>query len=139
MSNALITAIAAISAALLAAIVSYWQAQTLQRRQARLARLNAQLEELYGPVYATLEASRIAYRRLDKLRPGSASLFDDEEQPPTQEELQIFRLWIETVSHPRATEAYKLIISKAHLLIQNEMPPCLLDFCAHKARWFPAW
>lgn len=134
MSDALITAIAAVSAALLAAIVSYWQAQILHRRQARLARLNAQLKELYGPVHATLEASRIAYRRLlDKLRPGSTSLFDDKEQPATEEELEIFRLWIETVSHPRASEAYKLIISKAHLLIENEMPPCLLDFCAHKA------
>jgi hypothetical protein len=26
-----------------------------------------------------------------------------------------------------------VIISKAHLLIEDEMPPCLLQFCAHKA------
>ena len=29
--------------------------------------------------------------------------------------------------------AYEIIINKAHLLIEGEMPQCLLDFCAHKA------
>ena len=52
--------IAVILAALLAALLSYMHARHLQRSQARLERLNAQLEELYGPLYATLEASRIA-------------------------------------------------------------------------------
>jgi hypothetical protein len=64
MSDALIASIAAILVALLGAGLSFVQTRRLQRRQARLARLNAQLEELYGPIYATLEASRIAYRRL---------------------------------------------------------------------------
>jgi len=63
MSDALIAAIAVILAALLAALVSYMHARHLQRGQARLERLNAQLEELYGPLYATLEASRIAIKR----------------------------------------------------------------------------
>jgi hypothetical protein len=40
---------------------------------------------------------------------------------------------VETVSHPRATRAYELIISKAHLLVEDEMPHCLLQFLAHKA------
>lgn len=135
MSDALIAAIAVILAALLAAVVSYLQARRLQRSQARLKRLNAQLEELYGPLYATLEASRLAYSRfLDKLRPGSSSLFFDSGFPPaSSEELRLFRQWIEIVSHPRATSAYELIISKAHLLIEDEMPACLLQFCAHKA------
>jgi hypothetical protein len=134
MSDALIASIAAILVALLGAGLSFVQTRRLQRRQARLARLNAQLEELYGPIYATLEASRIAYRRLlDKLRPGSVSLFDPGSAPPSEEELRIFRRWIETVSHPRATEAHERIISKAHLLIEDEMPECLLTFCAHKA------
>jgi hypothetical protein len=120
--------------ALLGAGLSFVQTRRLQRRQAWLARLNAQLEELYGPIYATLEASRIAYHRLlDKLRPGSVSLFDPGSAPPSEEELCTFRRWIETVSHPRATEAYERIINKAHLLIEDEMLECLLTFCAHKA------
>jgi hypothetical protein len=134
MSDALIAAITAILAAVVAASLSYAHARRLARRQARLDRLNAQLEELYGPLYATLEASRIAYRRLlDRLRPGQASLFDSSAPPPTDEELRQFRQWVEVVSHPRATDAYELIISKAHLLVEDEMPDCLLQFLAHKA------
>ena len=134
MSDALIAAMTAILVAVLGGILSYLYARRLQRRQARLDRLNAQLGELYGPLYATLEASRIAYSRfVDALRPGASSLFADGVRYPDGEELCLFRLWIESVSHPRATEAYRLIIGKAHLLIEDEMPPCLLTFCAHKA------
>jgi hypothetical protein len=134
MSNALVGATAAILVAVLAASLSYAQARRLQRRQARLSRLNAQLEELYGPLYATLEASHIAYSRLlDTLRPGQSTLFDPDALPPSDEELRIFRRWVEVVSHPRAIRAYEIIISKAHLLIEDEMPRCLLQFLAHKA------
>src|SRR5688572_21147942 len=113
----------AIAVAVVAGTLSYTHARRLQRRQARLARLNAQLEELYGPLYPTLEASRIASRRLlDRLRPGQASLFDPNAPPPNDDELRIFRQWVEVVSHPRATHAYELIISKAHLLVEDKMP-----------------
>jgi hypothetical protein len=62
MPSSLIPATAAILTAVLAAVLSYAYGQRLQRRKARLDRLNAQLEQLYGPLYATLEASRMAYR-----------------------------------------------------------------------------
>jgi hypothetical protein len=134
MSQALIAALTAIAVAAVAGLLSYGHARRLQRRQARLARLNAQLELLYGPLYATLEASRIAYRRfLDKLRPGSASLFEPDAAPPTNEELRLFRQWVQTVSHPRAVRAYDIIIGRADLLVEDEMPACLLQFLAHKS------
>jgi hypothetical protein len=99
MSAALIAAVTAIAAALLAALLSYAHAQRLQRRRARLGRLNAQLAELYGPLYATLEASRIAYERLlDRIRPGRSSLFDPDSPPPNEEEPRLFREWVETAS-----------------------------------------
>lgn len=133
MESELIAAAGAILVAVLAAVLSYNQTRRLNRAQARLARLNAQLEELYGPLYATLEASRIAYEKLlDRLRPGQTSLFDEHSAPPTEEELHALRQWIMVVSHPRASQAYEIIISKAHLLVEGEMPECLLQFLAHK-------
>jgi hypothetical protein len=143
MSDALIAATAALLAAVLATVLSYAYGQRLQRRKARLDRLNAQLEQLYGPLYATLEASRIAYRRfLEKVRPGYPSLFDPAAPPPTETQLRLFRQWVETVSHPRAVQAFELITGRAHLLVETEMPDCLLQFLAHKsgydvltARW----
>jgi hypothetical protein len=132
MPSSLIPATAAVLTAVLAAVLSYAYNRRLQRRQARLDRLNAQLEQLYGPLYATLEASRMAYRKfLDNVRPGSASLFEG--KPPTKKQLRLFRQWVETVSHPRAVQAFELITGRAHLLIESEMPDCLLQFLAHKS------
>jgi hypothetical protein len=42
-------------------------------------------------------------------------------------------LWAQSAHQQRSSPAYEVIISKAQLLIEDEMPPCLLSFCAHKA------
>jgi hypothetical protein len=38
-----------------------------------------------------------------------------------------------TVLQPGNKRTYDLIVSKAHLLLDDGMPPCLLTFCAHVA------
>jgi hypothetical protein len=106
----------------------------LQRRQARLERLNAQLRDFYGPLYAIFQANRIAHLRfVDTLRPGSSTLFALDVRPINDEELRLWRLWAESTHRHRSTPAYEVIISSAHLLIEDEMPECLLKLCAHKA------
>jgi hypothetical protein len=67
------------------------------------------------------------------LRPGSTTLFAPEVKPLDADELRQWRLWAESAHCHRSIPAYKIIINKAHLLIEDEMPQCLLDFCAHKA------
>jgi hypothetical protein len=134
MSEAVIAASAAICIAVLGALLSYVNNRRLQRRQARLERLNAQLREFYGPLYATFQAQRIAHLRfVNTLRPGSSTLFAPDVPPLNDEELRLWRLWAQSAHQHRSSRAYEVIISKAHLLIEDEMPPCLLKFCAHKA------
>jgi hypothetical protein len=72
--------------------------------------------------YATLEASRIAYRRLfDGLRLGSSSLSIPTPRHRLRKSYAYFGDgW--KPSHPRAPHAYELIISRAHLLVEEEMP-----------------
>lgn len=66
---ALIAIAGTLLAAALGAWFSYLQAVRTHRSEARLDRLNAQLSDLYGPLYATLESSRIAHRAfVDVLR-----------------------------------------------------------------------
>ena len=134
MPEAAVAASAAICVAVLGALLSYIYARRLERRQARLARLNAQLQEFYGPLYAIFEANRIAHRRfVDVLRPGSTTLFAPDVRPLDDEELRLWRLWAESAHRNRSIPAYEIIINKAHLLIEDQIPQCLLDFCAHKA------
>jgi hypothetical protein len=134
MAEAAVAASAAICVAVLGALLSFIYSRQLQRRQARLERLNAQLRDFYGPLYAIFQANRIAHLRfVDTLRPGSSTLFAPDVPPLNEEELGLWRLWAESAHRHRSTPAYEVIISKAHLLIEDEMPECLLRFCAHKA------
>jgi hypothetical protein len=101
---------------------------------ARLDRLNAQLQEFYGPLYAIFQAEHIAHLKfVDTLRPGSSTLFAPDVPPLNDDELALWRLWAQSTHQHRSSRAYEVIISKAHLLIEDEMPQCLLAFCAHKA------
>jgi hypothetical protein len=134
MAEAAIAASAAICVAVLGALLSFIYSRRLQRRQARLERLNAQLRDFYGPLYAIFQANRIAHLRfVDTLRPGSPTLFAPDVAPLNDEELGLWRQWAESAHRHRSTPAYEVIISKAHLLIEDEMPECLLAYCAHKA------
>jgi hypothetical protein len=118
------------------AMLLYLYTRRLERRKARLERLNAQLREFYGPFYAIFEATRIAHIRfVSTLRPGSTTLFAPDVPPLNVGELRLWRLWAMSTHQHRSTPAYEVIINKAHLLIEDEMPQCLLDFCAHKARY----
>jgi hypothetical protein len=134
MAEAAIAASAAICVAVLGALLSFIYSRQLQRRQARLERLNAQLRDVYGPLYAIFQANHIAHLRfVDTLRPGSSTLFAPDVPPLNDEERRLWRLWAESAHRHRSTPAYEVIISSAHLLIEDEMPECLLKFCARKA------
>lgn len=118
----------------LAALAPYQSAQRLRRQQSRLDWVNAQLAELYGPLNALFQANKIAHQRLvDRLRPGSTTLFGPGVRPLDDDELERWRMWVIHSAHPRAIRAYEVICEKAHLLIDDDMPGCLLEFCAHKA------
>ena len=131
MPEAAVAASAAICVAVLGALLSYLYTRRLERRKARLERLNAQLREFYGPLYAIFEATRIAHLRfVNTLRPGSTTLFAPVLPPLNVGVLRLWRLWALSTHQHRSTPAYEVIINKAHLLIEDEMPQCLLDFYA---------
>ncbi|MFD7550696.1 hypothetical protein ACFV0R_18100 [Streptomyces sp. NPDC059578] len=123
--------------------VTYLNGLRLSQRQERLARVNRQLSDFYGPLFALTEANRRIFAAFWErhARPGGRSPFDDE-TPPTTEELTEWRLWITTVFLPNIQVMRDLVIRQADLLSEPEMPPLLLELCAHvsgyevtAARW----
>ena len=120
-----------ISLAFLGYIVTYFNNLRLSQRSERLERVNKQLSELYGPLFARTHASRMAWRAFRKIyRPGYDDFFDPTD-PASEDDLKAWRLWMETVFMPNNLQMFELITSKADLLIESEMPECLLEFCAH--------
>jgi hypothetical protein len=123
-----LTATVTVALAVLGFIGTYVNNVRLSQRQARLDRVNRQLSELYGPLLAIRGASTEAF---EHFRQKYWSTRDYTIGNASEEDLAVWRLWMKTVFIPGNRRLYELIQSKADLLLENDMPPVLLVFCAH--------
>jgi hypothetical protein len=51
--------------------------------------------------------------------------------PITDAEMKDWMLWMKTIFMPLNDVREKIIIEKAHLIVEEQMPRCLLDFVTH--------
>lgn len=131
-----VTTVTAIMVALFGYIATYINDVRITQRTEQLNRVNKQLSEFYGPLFALSQANGIAWHKFrEEYRPHEA--FFSRSNPPSEEELQIWRLWIQTVFMPSNLQMYEIIVLKADLLIEKHMPQCLLLFCAHVTAYQP--
>ena len=128
----MIAVVVTIGLAFVGYVVTYLNGLRLARRQERLARVNRQLGEFYGPLFALAEANSRTFGAFVErhARPGGRSPFADR-TPPTEEELTEWRLWVTTVFLPNIQAMRDLVVRHADLLSEPEMPPLLLQLCAH--------
>lgn len=106
-------------------LVTFLSARMLARRRDKLRLVNKRLNEFYGPLYVASEAGNIAYRSL-LARQGKL-----QSEPITDEQMKEWMLWMNTIFIPLNDLREHIIIEKAHLIIEEQMPQCLLDFVTH--------
>jgi len=106
-------------------LVTFMSARMLARRRDKLELVNKRLNEFYGPLYVASQAGNIAYRSLLK-KQGKTQSF-----PILDEEMKEWVLWMTTIFMPLNDVREKVIIRKAYLIIEEQMPRCLLDFVTH--------
>ena len=115
--------------AVLLAFVGYlataWSAKMLARRKDKLELVNRRLNEFYGPLYVASQAGNIAYRSLLN-KQGKTQSF-----PILDSEMKEWVLWMTTIFMPLNDVREKIIIEKAYLIVEEQMPQCLLDFVTH--------
>ncbi|MGA3161089.1 MAG: hypothetical protein ABSC77_07710 [Terracidiphilus sp.] len=115
--------------AIVLAFVGYlataWSARMLARRKDKLELVNRRLNEFYGPLYVASQAGNIAYRSLLK-KQGKTQSF-----PILDSEMEEWMLWMTTIFMPLNDVREKIIIEKAYLIVEEQMPHCLLDFVTH--------
>lgn len=137
------TPIVTVALALVGYLATYLNGVRLAQRQARLARVNLQLSDFYGPLFALMEANSRTYDTFSErhARPDGRDPFDHD-IAPTEQELAEWRTWASTVFIPNIQAMRDVVVTKADLLIEQEMPPVLLQLCAHvsgyeitAARW----
>ena len=118
-------AILTIFVALTGYMITFMSAHMLARRRDKLKLVNKRLNELYGPLYVASEAGNIAYRSLLNKQGKLQS------EPIRDEDLKEWVLWMRTIFIPLNEIREKIIIDKAHLIVEEKMPQCLLDFVTH--------
>jgi hypothetical protein len=128
-SATIVGAAITLAIAFLGFIATYINNLRLNQRQARLDRVNRQLSELYGPVLAIRGAANEAFNYfIAKYKFEDRHISDGR---ASEEELAAWRLWMKTVFMPSNRRIYELVLSKADLLLGNQMPQDLLTFFAH--------
>ncbi|MFB7517027.1 hypothetical protein [Streptomyces sp. NPDC056144] len=124
-------------------LVTYLNGLRLAQRQERLARVNRQLGEFYGPLYALTATNQRLFRAFmaGHARPNGLSPFRDD-VPPTDEEKAEWRLWATTVFLPNIRAMRDVVVRHADLLDEPGLPPVLLELYAHVAGYevtFARW
>ncbi|HUH63815.1 MAG TPA: hypothetical protein VLZ50_12480 [Terracidiphilus sp.] len=122
---AIVTIVVTIALAFAGYLVTFFSARMLARRRDKLRLVNRRLNEFYGPLYVASQAGNIAYRALlDKQ--GKTQC-----HPILDSEMKEWMLWMTTIFMPLNDIREKIIIEKAYLIIEEQMPQCLLDFVTH--------
>ncbi|WP_405776016.1 hypothetical protein [Streptomyces sp. NBC_01538] len=132
--TATITAATTILVAIIGFLFTYLHTRRLQERNDRLARVNRQLGELYGPAFAISDSTRIGFEafcaKYDDVR-----RFKDEQDRLPAEQREAWKAWILTVFQPANKRVFELLMAKADLLVDDVMPPCISEFCSHVASY----
>ncbi len=106
-------------------LVTFLGNRMMTVRADRLRMIDQRLNEFYGPLYVATVAGNIAYNSLLK-KQGKTQC-----HPITDAEMKEWMLWMTTIFMPLNDIREKIIIEKAHLIVEEEMPRCLLDFVTH--------
>jgi hypothetical protein len=130
MSLEIITLISTVSLALLGYLLTYWNDLRISKRKEQLELINKRISEFYGPLYVATQTGLMAYLALLKKLNRSA-VFDDPKVKASEKDILEWRIWLKNVFMPNNEFIEKLILEKAYLIQEQEMPKCLLDFITH--------
>jgi hypothetical protein len=106
-------------------LVTFMSSRMMARRADRLRLVNQRLNEFYGPLYVATVAGNIAYKAL-LAKQGKTQC-----HPIRDKDLPEWMLWMKSIFMPLNDVREKIIIENAHLIVEEEMPQCLLDFVTH--------
>tara|TARA_R110001583_G_scaffold190659_1_gene355070 strand:- start:1007 stop:1570 length:564 start_codon:yes stop_codon:yes gene_type:complete len=115
----------------------YLNGKATAARSARLERVNRQLRDLYGPLYARLAASNRTWSAFwDKHRPAHGrNYYFGDDVDLSEKELETWRLWMKTVFEPMNAATEEVILKNIDLLESDDIPNAFVDALAHIAAY----
>ncbi|TET21454.1 MAG: hypothetical protein E3J71_09605 [Candidatus Stahlbacteria bacterium] len=138
-------------------LFAYFHKLHLAQREDRLRFIARQIDEFYGPLYVILTSIKKTFNLLiskakedagykveeepsshemsEALRQKMIDRFVKEHRPKSADEISEWRLWVETISMPWRRKVKDILLSKAHLLIDEELPECIVDYVSYVGEW----
>ena len=127
MSATWIAAASAAAVALMSAFLTYNTTRRLSSHSEKIAFLNRQLSELYGPLHALNKASETSWNALRSRHIGEnvdTELFDEHTKT-------LWKYWVSHVFVPMNRRMLDTILLHTDLIDGIRMPECFTQFCAH--------
>lgn len=125
-----------ITLAFIGIAATYFNNLASARRKDRLERINNQLKNLYGPLLITEQSASAAWSAFRR-RYRPQKHFFGEGEPPTEEELAAWRLWMSEVFMPLNLRMEQIVLGNADLIEDSSMPESFLHLAAHVASYKP--
>jgi hypothetical protein len=119
------------SVAILGLFIAYFVNLRLARRSDQLRRVNDQLSDFYGPLYALVHAANISWNAFRAAHRPGGSFWGNLGDPPSEDDAAAWRLWMSLVFMPLNRQMRDLVVTQSHLLNEDHVPDCLLTLCAH--------
>jgi hypothetical protein len=101
----------------------------LSQNRAALAQLEAQIKELYSPLYGLIQRSTEVYEVARQKLPHSTSGKHNDEEAP------VWRYFVETYFLPVNAQMRELIQSKIYLVEEDELPESWKLFLEHQMQF----
>lgn len=131
-SEAAVSVIITVILALAGYLITYLNNLRLANRKEQLDLVNRRINEFYGPLFVSTQASLTAYKALLlKLGKDKVFDFDKPEEIPEEKDLAEWRIWLESVFMPLNEFSENLVRENAYLVREEKMPQCLLDLVTH--------
>ncbi len=131
-------AIATLAVTLIVAVAGYFAKylndSAVAATEARLERTNAQLRDLYGPLFSLARINGSTWGAFVKAQQGHGhftTLRGGGVLPQTPTEVAIWRHWMTNVFQPLNAAMIQCVLEHADLLDETEMPEVLLRLGAH--------
>ena len=113
-------------------LVTFLSTRMMAQRADKLRLVNKRLNEFYGPLYVASQAGHIAYKTMLKKQGKEKNII------VTEEELKDWILWLTTIFVPLNNIREKIIIEKAYLIVEEEMPQFPPEFDNYVQRSYTA-
>lgn len=117
--------------AVFTATVGYLVSYADQHRKDQIAFVSAQIEKLYGPLFALVQANDMAWVHFQQNYWKERQSYFQIDTPLQAVEVDLWRLWMRNVFQPMNVRMEEAIVNNAQLLVGEQMPSMFLQFISH--------